>query len=645
MANVKSAIRIFILVILPLSLGGGMPAFAQFLSGTEGTVHDSTGAVVPGATVTVTDTRLGVSRTTTSNQAGYFRVDSLAASSYTVEISMPGFKTWKQSNLTLDPGQIRTLAPVLELGSVSTNVTVSAAETTVDLSTATTGTVIANTTLEETPLPGQNIYGLSALTPGITGAAVETAGNDNYTNEYAVNINAAGLRQEQNGFEIDGAYTNTPSRGGGTSISPNPGVVQSEEVRTNDFDAQKGRNGGATVDVFTKSGSNQFHGAFDYWFTNNNLSALTEFETSLPPSQRNEFSYTMGGPILKNKLFWFGAIDVLRSSVTSASTSTVETMDLYNFVKTNLPNTIAYQVLTLAPPVSYATASSPGAETVSQITGSFFPLPPGIPPDLPALGNVNFTFSAPKNGYQWSFRIDDYLGKNDRIYVDAIRTYDTTGNPQARPALSNVDEGSSDFVNVDWTHTFSSHLLNEGGANIIRPYGQNGGTSAFQIPYINVTGLQGFSNWGPGNFTQTTVGWRDVMTATVKTHTLKFGFDQFNIRENDTQGGAFDRPTYNYNSLLDFIQDEPTSETGTPVSLVTHQEAPYDRRYRELYTGLYVQDDWKLRPTFTLNAGLRYDSMANLFSILSPTIFKFQIRTRSDSVCAGGCRCGLTQSQ
>ena len=344
MASARSESRILILAFLLLSLGG-VTAIAQFLSGIEGTVHDSTGAVVPGATVTVTDTRLGVTRTTTTNQSGYFRIDSIAASTYDVQISMPGFKTWKQSNLALDPGQIRTLAPVLQLGSVSTNVTVSAAETTVDLSTASTGAVISNTTLEQTPLPGQNIYGLSALTPGITGAAVETAGNDNYTNEYAVNINAAGLRQEQNGFEIDGAYTNTPSRGGGTSISPNPEIVQSEEVRTNDFDAQKGRNGGATVDVFTKSGTNRFHGAFDYWFTNNNLSALTEFETSLPPSQRNEFSYVMGGPIFKNKLFWFGAIDVLRSSVTTASTSTVETMDMYNYVKTNFPNSVAEQIL------------------------------------------------------------------------------------------------------------------------------------------------------------------------------------------------------------------------------------------------------------------------------------------------------------
>jgi hypothetical protein len=608
--------------MLLLSLGG-LSAFAQFLSGIEGTVRDPSGAVVAGAKVTVTDTRLGVAKIVTTNQAGYFHIDSIAASTYTVQIQMSSFKTWDQKGLALQVGETRTLAPVLEVGSVSSDVTVSASEVSLDMVSATTGSVIAEATLQETPLPGQNVYGLSALTPGMTGSAV-TSG-DNYTNEYAVNINAAGLRQEQNGYEIDGAYTNTPSRGGGTSISPNPEIVQSMDIRTNDFDAQKGRNGGATVDVFTVSGSNQFHGTVDYYFLNNSLTALNEFESSLPPSQRNEVSGTMGGPLFKNKLFWFGAIDVLRSSVTSSSSTTVETQDLFNWVEANLPGTVAAQVLKMAPPTAYATASSPGAKTVSQITGSYFPLPAGIPGTLDALGNVNFTFSAPKNGYQWSFRIDDYLGKNDRIYVDAIRTYVTTGNPQPRPALSNVDVGTSDFVNIDWTHTFGTHLINEGGANIIRPYGQDGGAPAFQIPYVNVTGLQGFSNWGPGNFTQTTVGWRDVMTATVKTHTLKFGFDQFNIRENDTQGGAFDRPTYNFNSLLDFIQGEATSENGTPVSLITHQEAPYDRRYRELYTGLFVQDDWKVRPTFTLNAGVRYDQMGNLFSIYSPQLTNFTL--------------------
>ena len=620
MVSLKSAKPIFVLLMLALSMGS-LTALAQFSSGIEGTVQDQSGASIPRATVTVTDIRLGVTKIATGDQNGYFRVDSIAASSYKVQIQAGGFKTWVQSNLVLQVGEVRTLAPALEVGAVSTDVSVSASAAAINTVSATTGAVIAEETVQETPLPGQNVYGLSALTPGMTGSAV-TSG-DNYTNEYAININAAGLRQEQNGYEIDGAYTNTPSRGGGTSISPNPEIVQSMDIRTNDFDAQKGRNGGATVDVFTNSGSNNFHGTLDYYFTNNDLAGLTHFESSVPSFQRNEMGATIGGPIIKDKLFIFGAIDVLRSSTTSASQYSVETKDFDAWATANLPNSVATQVLTAAPPLVFPTTN---IQTVAQVEaanpGHFTP-PPGIPANLDALGLANISFSVPKNGYQWDVRGDYYAGKNDRVYVTSIRTYDTSEGASPRPALNIPQANSSDFINIDWTHTFSQHLLNEVGANIIRPYGADLPTATEGIPYINVTGLQGFSNWGPGNFTQSTLGWRDVMTATIKTHTLKFGFDQFNIREADTQSGAFDRPTYNFDSLIDFVQSAAISETATPVNLTTHQEAPYDRRYRALYTGVFIQDDWKLMRNFTLNMGVRYDNMANFFSILSPQLTNF----------------------
>ncbi len=611
----KNLVKISTLLLIFCS---GLSVFAQFSSGIEGTARDASGAAVSGAQVTITDTRLGVSKTTNTNQDGYFRIESIAASTYSVQVQMNGFQTWQQSNLTLQVGEIRTLAPVLQVGAVSTNVTVSAAATAVDLSSAKTEAVIGESTLQGTPLTGQNVYGLAALTPGMTGSAV-TSG-DNYTNEYAININAGGLRQEQNGYTIDGAYTNTPSRGGGTSISPNPEIVQYMNIQTNNFDAQKGRNGGAFVEVFTNSGSNNLHGTIDYYFLNDTLSARTEFQTKVPTFQRNEVGATLGGPALKDKLFWYGAIDVLRSSVTNAYQATFETQDFDNWAQANLPNTLATQILKQSPPQSFPTSNF---QTVSQLEAStpgFYAPPAGIPANLNAVGTSNISYSVPKNGYQWSFRVDAYLGKSDRIYVDAIRTHDTSESNIGRPNLTIPQENSSDFVNVDWTHTFSSHFLNEMGAHMIRPQGANQPDPSEAIPYINVNALAGFSNWGAGNFIQTTVGWRDVLTATIKNHTLKFGADVFNIRENDQQTSAFTRPTYNFDNLLDFIQDKATSESGTHVDLTTHGQAPYVRRYRDLYTAFFVQDDWKLKPTFTLNAGLRYDSMGPLFSIISPKL-------------------------
>ena len=627
---------IFLLFLLGL---GGASSFAQFSSGIEGIAHDTTGAVIAGAKVTVTDTRLGVTRTVLTGQNGYFRVDSIAASTYTVELQMAGFQTWKQDGLTLQIAEIRTVSPELKVGDVSTNVEVSATAVSIDLVTPTTGSIISNVTLAETPLTGQNVFGLASLTPGMTGGGVTTAGNDNYTNEYAININAAGLRQEENGYQIDDGYTNTPSRGGGTSISPNPEIVQSMDIRTNDFDAQKGRNAGSTVDVYTVSGSNRFHGNIDWYFTNNDLSATTHFENSVSPFTRNEMGATMGGPLFKNKLFWFGAIDVLRSSNPSSYTATVETQDFVSWAKTYEPNTVGYQFLTMAPPATYPTTGLVPYSTYigpsnQGGTPGYFPAPTGDA--LTALQNINIigtipvSYSSLKNGYQWSFRIDDYLGKNDRIYVDAIRTYYSGPGGGTRPASTQGNANSSDFVNINWTHTFGSRFVNQTGANLIRPYGANLTQTATEgIPYVNVNNLAGFGSWAPGNFSQSTYSWRDVMTATIKTHTLKFGADVFNTREVDHQQGAFTRPTLNYYNLIDLIQDEPVKQTGPDVNLQTHKQAPYDRIYRDLIEGYYLQDDWKLTPRFTLNLGVRYDTMVNFFSIYSPTLSTFNLGTGS----------------
>ncbi len=607
-------------------------SFAQFSSGIEGIVHDPSGAAISGAEVTLTDTRLGLTKTVTTNASGYFRIDSIGASTYTMRITEAGFDTYQENDLTLQVAEVRTLSPVLRVGSASTSVNVIAEQASLNLTAATTGSVISQETIAVTPLGGQNVYGLASLTPGITGSA--TNSTDNYTNEYAININAAGLRQEENGYQIDNAYTDTPSRAGGTSISPNPEIVESIDIRTNNFDAGKGRNGGATVDVFTKSGTNQFHGTGDYYFLNSDLVTRTEFQSTVPTFKRQEMGLTVGGPILKDRLFIYGAIDVLRSSNVSANAYTVETQAFDSYATANFPNTVGTQVLKAAPPLAFATS---GFQTAGQLK-SYFPLPANLPADLPILGTANISYSVPKNGYQYSIRGDDYVGKNDRVYAEFMRTYDTTVSATPRTYLNYNQANSSDFANADWTHTFSPRLLNELGANMIRPFGSDLPVPGDAIPYINVTGLQGFANWGPGNFTQTTVGWRDVLSATVKTHTLKFGFQQDNIREADSQDGAFDRPTYNFNSLLDFVQDEPTSETATSVNLLTQQEAPYDRRYRALVSGLFVQDDWKASPRLTINAGVRYDSMANFFAILTPQLTNFipgSAGTYNDQIASG----------
>ena len=356
----------------------------------------------------------------------------------------------------------------------------------------------------------------------------------------------------------------------------------------------------------------------------------------------------MAGRFSKNKLFFFGAIDVLRSSNPNSYTATVETQDFYNWAKTYESNTVGYQFLTMAPPASYPTAglvpysTYVGPSNAGGTPGYFAP-PTGAAltalEGINIIGTIPVSYSAAKNGYQWSFRIDEYLRNNDRIYVDAIRTYYSGPGGGTRPASTQGNANSSDFVNINWTHTFNSHLINQTGANLIRPYGANLTQAATEgIPYVNVNNLAGFGSWAPGNFSQSTYSWRDVMTATVKTHTLKFGADVFNTREVDHQQGAFTRPTFNYRNLIDLVQDEPVYQSGPDVNLQNHQQAPYDRIYRDLIEGYYLQDDWKLAPRFTLNLGVRYDTMINFFSIYSPTLSRFNLGTGStwnDEIASG----------
>ena len=163
----RPSTRVMILLLFLFAFGRGA-AFAQFSSGIEGTVHDSSGAVVAGAKVAATDTRLGVLRETTTDATGFFRIDAIAASDYMVEIQMTGFETWRQVGLTLHVGEVRTLAPALKVGAASENIEVSATEAAPDLVAPTTGSVISDATLQQVPLPGQNPWSLASLTPGMS---------------------------------------------------------------------------------------------------------------------------------------------------------------------------------------------------------------------------------------------------------------------------------------------------------------------------------------------------------------------------------------------------------------------------------------------------------------------------------------------
>jgi hypothetical protein len=330
---------------------------------------------------------------------------------------------------------------------------------------------------------------------------------------------------------------------------------------------------------------------------------------------------TLGGPILKNRLFGYGAIDVLRSSSINSGVTTVETQDFENYAQSNFTD-IASKLLKIGPPLSYPTTNT---LTVSQLEAKFpgyFAPPPNIPANLDAIGPLDYSYSSPRNGYQWDARIDEYLGQHDRIYGTALRTTVTQSSAGIRPALGSPYTEPSLFLNIGWTHTFSPHLLNEAGISFVRPGYSSPEPSVVgstQFPGMSVNGIAGF-NTGLGLWVQNTIGWRDVMSWAIKSHTLKTGFYIEDIRENDTIPS---NEYYSFNNLLDFIQDEPVTEQGSAINLTNDTAVTPLENYRQPYIGIFVQDDWKVRRNLTVSAGVRYDTEKHLVEILNPPLSAF----------------------
>src|SRR6267143_3264394 len=248
---------VFLLMVLNV-------AHAQFTSGLTGTVVDQTGAAIAGAKIIVTSQDTHVSRYTTSADNGDFRITSLPGSVYTVEVQREGFRTWVQKDLQLESSQVKSLHPTLALPNQTVSVDVSAEVATIETDKSNTSREISDTTIHAAPLLGRNIYtSMIALAPGVTGSGLPAGGalgsgsanNDSFEQEAGYQINAAGQRQENNQYDVDGSGTNSASRDGVVNLSPEPDFIQAVRIAGATFDASKGRYSGAYVQVFTKPGT------------------------------------------------------------------------------------------------------------------------------------------------------------------------------------------------------------------------------------------------------------------------------------------------------------------------------------------------------------------------------------------------------
>jgi hypothetical protein len=649
-------------------------AYAQFKASLQGTVLDPKGGVVAGAKVSITDQSTGLDRDTVSSDQGFYRIPLLPPGKYTVTVEATGFKKSVSRDVVVEAEEPRGLDVTLEVGSLVDTVTVVANAEALSTENANTGGAITAQELQRLPQVGRDPYELLRFTPGVFGDGARN-GNGNASNlpnqsgkggsnssifqiENTVQVSANGQRSASNNFTIDGVSVNSLGFGGTAVITPNQDSVQEISVLSSSYSAEDGRGSGAQVKVVSKSGTDQFHGSGFFKYQDPNWNAFNKYHGpsgALPSRVNNkfrQFGTSIGGPVRKDKLFFFFSYEGLRSNNLDISSGTwVETADFRQRVASLRQGSVAAQVLTspgVAPRIANVLTNAtcadanitnpapPAAPICRVVTGGLdIGSPTGaagqyVPLDsahfagggldgFPDIQFVQLALPSSTNGNQYNGRLDYYQGKNQfafSTYLTRANSVSSDSGGRSRPQGDVGQKPQNQTEALAWIRTFSSTLFNEARFNFTR-FAFNQVTANqnvnFGIPRIEIEGY-GFdrirfgadrSESTPAVLIQNTYNFRDKLSKVIRTHGLQVGFELSAEQDNNNLlGGA--RPIYSNVRLWNFANSTPIFE-GINADPRTGGPASAQRYLRSKATAFFFQDDWKVKPNLTLNLGLRYE--------------------------------------
>ncbi|MCC6857368.1 MAG: TonB-dependent receptor [Bryobacterales bacterium] len=604
-------------VITALLVSAGPASYGQRILGEiTGTVTDDSGATIVGAKITATESRTGRQWTVESNEAGIYRLVSLpAGSAYSLRIERPGFKTEEQQGVTVDVGEVRRADVRLVVGAVTESVTVTAEASALNLERGEVSAVVNQRSIVDLPLNGRNVYQLAELQPGV----IRVAGSGLQESETTdARIGASGARFRDNQILLDGVSNNNDRQGGRTTITLNPDAVEQFRIVTNNLSAEYGRSGGALISVITRAGTNDLHGSAFWFLRNDNLDASNTFEAragSQPEFKRNQFGATLGGPILRNRLFFFGSYQGLRLRQPQQRQATVETPEFRDFVLRTRPNSLAARLLRDFPPLANPNfnlrdigSPAPGVRVA------------GPPDGIPDLGDVFIPVRGYTNDNQFSGRLDYTLNEGrDNFYarysVNDQDRQSASGNSVRAFQATTLELDQN--VGLNHTHIFSGTLTNDLrlGWNSDPQYTDG---NFPEIPYVtmNVSGRSAalFSQTDglvfPLDIRTNTYHIYDAMSWIAGRHAVKFGGEFRAFQENSDFPTNF-KPTVAFEDLMDFADDEVLSvlarvDPGTGRPMGTY------RNFRQKEFAFFLQDDWKITPRLTINLGLRYENFGSL---------------------------------
>lgn len=606
-----------------LLFSAALSGFAQFTGAVQGTVQDKSGSGIATATVTLTNVGNKVTQTATPNATGVYRFPSLAPGDYQIVGTATGFSSTK-TTFTLNTAETRDVPLALSVGTVDTQVEVTAQQPLLDTSDTRNQLTLNTSAFEELPLAARNPLALITLAPGVTGLGVGTQTNFNPDN--FVDASANGRGQNGNQYIVDGLDVTSSIRPGVVNLTPNADTVQDAAVQTNTYAVDYGRASSIQTVMTTKSGNDTIHGFASEYYTYQGLSARGEYGpakgTRVAPYHTNNLSFGLGGPIIPRHQFFFfaGYEPYLSLASNGTSNRTFEDPAFVAFANASRPQSPEVALLNKYKPsnLTFTSVQSTAAQLYGSACGT--PATNNIPCGTPVIDNGNFNSSSYNNAKQYSLRLDKYFSK-DRVYGLVYRNTINSGGPSPRPAFATTNKFYVISTQGSETHTFSSNLINEAYIGFNRIEGISPATGDFTVPVVNVTGLG--TNFGSGfalgDFIQHSYHWRDVLTFVHGTHSIKGGYEGFHGDDVALFAGAYAQPNFQFNSLIDLINDNPFAEGGLSYDPLTGKPKANNYGYAQTTAGAFVEDTWKASKKLTINYGVRYDNFGNAYPSLAGT--------------------------
>ena len=661
--SVRAAAPVLLTLLLIVSLAPASLAQSASTGAVSGTVTDPGNAVVVGARITATNRATGEKRTADSGSAGTYLIPFLPPGTYSVEASIKGFKHVNYPDVRVVITETVKLDIRLAVGAVEEVVTVESRAAQLQTESTNLGQVTSGEIVNSLPLVTRNYTQIIALNPGVASEvtnASATGKGGNGSIETGSAVVAHGVSGQDNNYQMNGVEINDlQSSGhfsGGVAI-PNPDAIQEFKVQTGQYDASYGRNAGANVDVITRGGGNAFHGTIFEYLRNEALNANGFFfnKNKQPRGvlRQNQPGFTLGGPVKKNKLLFFTSYQATRqrNGIATDCSTTFSGPALTNdrspaalgALFAGQPTFI--QQLTGLPigPTVLANGSNISTQALALMqmklpNGQFLiPTPQTVDPSKPFATQGTSTFSDP-----CSYNEDQFITNADFLHNDhnslsgkffwANSNQNTTfpatnlGGATAPGFPTVLDSGYRNF-SLSYTHTFSPKMLNQVQVAFHRSTVALTQQEAFTFPgigvnappfdsqpAISITGSLTLGGNGQSvSFAQNTFVYQDVLSYNLGRHTLRIGGGLTRAQDNETNfkflGGLI------FGTFPDFLLGQSAAQNGTPLSnVLASVDIPglFGRAWRVWDGNLFVQDDFKVTRTLTLNLGFRYERLGGI---------------------------------